>query len=137
MGTNRRRWIVRALVMLLLGAIGLAGWLAVSMFEQLNNSIAVQSCARRIQRGLARTGVLPANVECLDYLGAKLWYGASGRRFVLVSFGRDGVQDMDSHARSSRLMDEGPVSALKRRNCFSPNVDTVFVGAEPIQFCLK
>jgi hypothetical protein len=132
----KRRWIARTLVILVLGVLGFAAWLAWSMFEQLNNSVAVQRCAFRIQRDFRRSGVLPANANCSDYWGNKLWYETSSGRFVVVSFGRDGVQDMDPRAWSRRLAD-GTINLVKRRSCFSPNVDTVFAGIDPIQFCLK
>ncbi|MEO6602102.1 MAG: hypothetical protein ABIQ16_19635 [Polyangiaceae bacterium] len=132
----KRRWFVRTMLVLLLGVVGFVTWLVWSMFEQLNNSVAVQRCALRIQRDLTRNGILPANADCSDYWGSKLWYGASSGRFVVVSFGRDGVQDTDPHVWARRLAD-GTIHVVKRRNCFSPNVDTVFAGIEPIQFCLK
>jgi hypothetical protein len=132
----KRRWFAGAILILLLGGLGFAVWLFRSMFEQLNNSVAVQQCALRIQHDLTRSGVLPANADCSDYWGGKLWYGASGGRFIVVSFGRDGVQDVDPNAWERRLAD-GTIRNAKRRNCFSPNADTVFAGIDPIQFCLK
>jgi len=132
----KRRWRARTLIILLLVGLGFVGWLAKSMSEQLNNSVAVQRCASRIQRELLRNGVLPANADCSDYWGSKVWYGTSSGRFVVVSFGRDGIQDVDPRAWSRRLAD-GTITVVKRRNCFSPNADTVFAGLDPIQFCLK
>lgn len=126
---------IRATFAATVGALGLmasAGWFYRGYVQQTNNSIRLQDHAlgliadRRIGKRFPRT------TSVRDQWGREVLYLQTSERFVLISFGRDGIPDSDYQ----RILDM-PAPTPFTKNCYSLDMDTIVFDSGPTQACLK
>jgi hypothetical protein len=129
---HRRILTVLAVVVLVLGALICASMV---WSRQVTNSILVQLCSRRArdQVDASSKHELPMTVDCRDAWNRPVHYFSDGEHFVMVSYGRDGKPDSLGYAKLLR----NRAGREQRSNCFSLDMDTVFVGADMYSGCLK
>jgi hypothetical protein len=119
--------------MLSIGAVALiaAGvWTYKLYVAQLNNAIALQRCVLEIEQEQRETGRLPRSVNCVDHYEAPVAYVVHDGTYVLVSAGADGQPDANYSALD-------PADIPSANTCLARGADTVFVGRQPVRYCLK
>jgi hypothetical protein len=131
--TIARSVAVKLRMLLSVGAVALiaAGiWIYELYMAQLNNALALQRCVLEIEREQRGTGRLPLSVNCMDHYGAPIAYMVRARTYVLVSAGADGQLDANYNAVE-------PADIPAATTCLASGAATVFVGGDPVRYCLK
>lgn len=123
------RWIAVLVVVLGVAAAAGAGLhFATVIGAQVSSSSQLQRVREQLEATKRESGRYPPSLAWNDVWHRPLLYRSNGKRFLLVSFGRDGVPDQGYD------LETPPAEAP---SCFSQDRDTVFTERGPIVFCLK
>lgn len=129
MSTRTRKYIFTTTA---LGVAFLTGWYLFSFSSQLSNSVLLQTHARALRLAHERGAEYPESPSLLDHWSREILFISDRNGFIVASAGRDGVFD-----RTYKQQHISTTYETWESNCFTPNADTIFTAAGPVQACLK
>ena len=142
----RSRVLIGIAVVLIFGTVVLAAWIH-SMYvagRQIRNWVHIQGYVAFIGRYHKSHGAYPLTLQeavptdtpnrvtrlaARDTFGKLLYFESDGQRFLIASFGRDGIPDSGSYTTEAEQ--------AARKPCQDLDVDTVYSSDGIRQFCGK